>query len=82
MIASHTHDCIALYKRVVGSIIGQTNNSAYQEATDLLLKLKRMLIAHNTQLKIFNEMVKQVAQAYKQKRNMLKLFKEHFSDCF
>lgn len=82
MIASHPHDCIALYKRVVGSIIGQTNNSAYQEATDLLLKLKRMLIANNTQLKNFNEMVKQVAQAYKQKRNMLKLFKEHFSDCF
>lgn len=82
MIASHPNDCISLYQRVVGSIIKQTNNSAYQEATDLLLKLKRMLIANNAELKTFNQMVKQVAQSYKQKRNMQKLFKEHFSDCF
>ena len=82
IIASYPDDCVDLYRRVVKPIIEQGNNSAYQEATDLLLKLEKMLTANNTDLSTFYQMVTLVGETYKPKRNMLKLLKKHFADCF
>ncbi|WP_435234819.1 SWIM zinc finger family protein [Psychromonas sp. PT13] len=82
IIALHPDDTVALYRRVVCLIIEQTNNSAYQEAIDLLLKLENMLKENKAELRGFYQMVTQIGQAYKQKRNMLKLLKEHFAYCF
>jgi len=76
------NDSVELYHRVVGSIISQTNNSAYQEATDLLLKLEKILKTNNADCAVLYSMITKIIKEYKQKRNMMKLLKEHFADCF
>ena len=82
IIAQHPDDSVELYHRVAGSIISQTNNSAYQEATDLLLKLEKILKEKNIDCALLHSMIAKIIKQHKQKRNMMKLLKEHFGDCF
>ena len=82
IIEQKPNDSVELYHRVVGSIISQTNNSAYQEATDLLLKLEKILKTNNIDRAVLHAMITKIISEYKQKRNMMKLLKEHFADCF
>lgn len=82
IIEQKPNDAIALYHRVAGSIISKTNNSAYQEATDLLLKLEKTLKTNDLDCAVFYATIRKIITEYKQKRNMMKLLKEHFADCF
>ena len=82
IIEQNPNDTIALYHRVVGFIISQTNNSAYQEAIELLLKLEKMLKINAIDCAVFYAMIRKLVTEYKQKRNMMKLLKEHFTNCF
>ena len=81
IIVSQPTDAVALYYRVVSSIIAQTNKSAYQEATNLLIKLEKVLKANNIDEVILCQMIDQLCQENKQKRNMVKLLRERFACC-
>ena len=61
-------------------IIGQTNNNAYQQATDLLVNLSKKLLNQNA--KLLTTMLGKLIKQYKAKRNMMKLLKTHFGECF
>ncbi|WP_022941218.1 SWIM zinc finger family protein [Psychromonas hadalis] len=82
IIAFAQQDAVDLYYRVLGTIIEQTNNKAYQQATDLLIKLEKILTANGADAVILYAMIDKIIQQYKQKRNMMKLLKTHFAYCF
>lgn len=73
-------DAVDFYYRVVSIIIGQTNNNAYQQATDLLVNLSKKLLNQNA--KLLTTMLGKLIKQYKAKRNMMKLLKTHFGECF
>jgi uncharacterized Zn finger protein len=80
IVGEHPQEAIDLYARVVLSTISQGNNQAYQQATDLLLRLENKLQdAHTEALQL---MINQVVKQHKAKRNMMKLLKTHFPACF
>lgn len=82
IITAHAQESVDLYYRVLGSIIDQTNNSAYQQATDLLLKLEKNLKVNEADNGMLYSMINKIIKQYKQKRNMMKLLKTHFAQCF
>ncbi|MFT7006418.1 MAG: putative Zn finger protein [Colwellia sp.] len=80
IIASHPQDAVDLYYRVIMVIIDRKKNSAYQEATDLLLHLFKIVSTGDNVL--LTVMVGNIIKHHKAKRNMMKLLKEHFALCF
>jgi uncharacterized Zn finger protein len=80
IVASHPQDAIDLYYRVIMVIIDRKKNSAYQEATDLLLHLSKIVNSANKVL--LTVMIGSIINHHKAKRNMMKLLKEHFALCF
>ncbi|MEZ8157164.1 SWIM zinc finger family protein [Vibrio sp. 10N.286.52.C3] len=67
------------YLRAVSSYIEQTNNTAYDQALELLRRLENMLKSHPTQLATFYSQVAQLATTYKRKRNMFALIQKYYS---
>ncbi len=70
---------LSYYLRVVTVYIEQTNNDAYTSAIELLRKAESLLEPHEKQKAKFYSEVAQLANTYKRKRNMLKLFKQHYA---
>ncbi|UXI00778.1 SWIM zinc finger domain-containing protein [Photobacterium sp. TY1-4] len=73
-------ETLSYYVRVVSAMIEQTNNDAYEKAISLLQQLESQLQNHPNTLAAFYVQVEQLAQTYKRKRNMLKLFQTHYND--
>jgi len=65
--------------RSVSDIIDQTNNQSYKYAIQLLQALETKLSDDHENLACFYQSIKQLAHTYKRKRNMLALFKMHYS---
>lgn len=82
IIASAPQESIDLYYRVLADVISRTNNTAYQEATDLLIKLEKILKANSADITMLTVMIEKIIHQYKQKRNMMKLLKTYFPHCF
>jgi len=82
IVSEYPQDAVNLYYRVIDTVIDQKKNSAYQEATKLLLNLKKKLIVNGVSDDIFLLMIQKVIQKHKAKRNLMKLLKEHFADFF
>jgi len=82
IISEHPQDAVNLYYRIIDAVIDQKKNSAYQEATKLLLNLNEKLIVNDVRDDIFLLMIQKVIQKHKAKRNLKKLLKEHFADYF
>lgn len=70
--ASRPHDAISLYRRVVPTIIDQTNNAAYDEGTVLIRKIGALMKAQN-QSAAFDDYLAQLRVQFKLKRNFIKL---------
>ncbi|MBN3494163.1 SWIM zinc finger family protein [Vibrio neptunius] len=73
------NNTLSYYLRVVTTYIEQTNNEAYATALDLLQKVESLLKPHAEQLAQFYIEVASLAESYKRKRNMLKLFQQHYA---
>lgn len=82
IVEGEAQDAIKLYYRVIGSTIRQGNNRAYKEALELLLDLESMFVDSEHKNGAFIDMIMQLIQDHKPKRNMMKLLKEHYPDCF
>ena len=82
IIAEYPQESVDLYYRVLGVIIDQTSNSAYQEATRLLLKLEKTLKTDSQDCVTLYLMIEKIIKKFKQKRNMMKLLREYFAQCF
>jgi len=82
IMAAHPQESVDLHCRVLDSIIDQTKNSAYQEATDLLLKLEKGFKNSDAKRAILYRMIAKIIKKQKAKRNLMKLLKTHFAQCF
>jgi len=82
IIAEYPQESVDLYYRVLGVIINQTSNSAYQEATRLLIKLEKTLKTNGQDCVTLYLMIEKIIKNFKQKRNMMKLLREYFAQCF
>lgn len=65
-------DAVALYRRVVPPIVGQTNNAAYDEAIKLIRKVGGLMKAQK-QLSQFGDYLAELRVQFKPKRNFIKL---------
>lgn len=67
----HPADAIAAYQRLVDPIVDQRNNSAYDEAAEILKRIKQLMVRlHNNQ--DFHEYLEKVRARHRQKRNFMK----------
>lgn len=81
IMAQYPQESIDLYHKSLSNIIGQTNNDAYREATNLLIKIEKSLKDKNADCTLLYEMIITLAKKFKQKRNMMKLLQEYFPHC-
>jgi len=82
IISDHPQNAVDFIQRAADEIVSQTKNSAYQEATELLLTLEKKLQANNLDCAILYSMIAKIIKQHKAKRNLMKLLKEHFAGCF
>ncbi|MCL1123389.1 SWIM zinc finger family protein [Shewanella surugensis] len=82
IMTEHPQEAMALYYKSLSAIIAQTHNDAYREATDLLLKIEKQLKATNGNCTQLYDMIGDIIKHFKQKRNMMKLLRQHFPQCF
>ncbi|MCF1429201.1 MAG: SWIM zinc finger family protein [Shewanella sp.] len=78
IVQQRPNDALSYYLRVVAVTIEETNNSAYHDAMDKLRKVEKLLATSPDVLAAFYVQVAQLATTYKQKRNMLALFKQYY----
>jgi uncharacterized Zn finger protein len=69
---SHPEDSLAVYQERIESFINQTNNKAYKEAYELLLRVRELMDRLGRQAE-FEEYVELIRLGYKRKRNFMKL---------
>jgi len=70
--AARPADAIALYRRVVPPIIGQTGNAAYADAIKLIRKIGN-LMRNIDQSREFGDYLAELHAQFKPKRNFIKL---------
>lgn len=68
----HPRDAITVYQKLVGPIIGRTNNSAYAEAVVLIRRMKNLLNGPG-ESEEFRQYVGTLRRDFKRKRNFMKL---------
>ncbi len=70
--SSRPDDAASLYRHVVPSIVEQTNNTAYEEAIKLVLKVGGLMNAQS-QSRQFGDYLAELRVQFKPKRNFIKL---------
>lgn len=68
----HPEDALSIYEARIEPLIQQTNNKAYKEAYELLLKV-RSLMRRLGREQEFDEYLEVLRAEYKRKRNFMKL---------
>ncbi len=81
IIGSHPTESVEFYHRVLKDIISRANNDAYQEATNLMIKLETLLTENHSEETLFQQLVQTITKESKQKRNLMALVKTHFAHC-
>lgn len=71
----HPEDALSVYRPAIEPLINQTNNEAYCQAVDLLIKVKN-LMNQLGQVSEFNSLLTDLSTEYKRKRNFIKLLKQ------
>ena len=71
----HPEDSLAIYQERIEPLVNQTNNRAYKEAYDLLLRVREILDRLGRDAE-FEEYVNLLRLEYKRKRNFMKLLDE------
>lgn len=82
IITQHPQESIDLYCKSLSEMIEKTNNDAYREATNLLIKIEKNLKDTNSDCTPLYDMITALIKDFKQKRNMMKLLREYFPECF
>lgn len=82
IMVQHPHESIDLYYKSLSDMIEKTNNDAYREATNLLIKIEKSLKDKNADCTPLYNMITALIKNFKQKRNMMKLLREYFPQCF
>lgn len=82
IVSEHLQASVDLYYRVLDSILRDAKNSAYQQATDLLITLEKNINTNEVDGGIFYQMMNKLIKKHKAKRNLMKLLKTHFVTCF
>lgn len=82
IVSEHLQASVDLYYRVLDSILRDAKNSAYQQATDLLITLEKNINTNEVDGAIFYLMINKLIKKHKAKRNLMKLLKTHFVTCF
>ncbi|MEM9213396.1 MAG: DUF6880 family protein [Cyanobacteria bacterium P01_F01_bin.150] len=72
---SHPEDALSIYKPRIEPLLDQTNNQAYQDAVDLLVKIRDLMVKGDRQAE-FEAYLNEVCRAYKRKRNFIKFLKQ------
>lgn len=68
----HPEDSLAVYQERIEPLINETNNKAYKEAYDLLLRVRELMHYLGRQAE-FDEYLQLLRLEYKRKRNFMKL---------
>jgi uncharacterized Zn finger protein len=68
----HPEDALSVYQPAIEPLINQTNNDAYHQAVDLILKVKAVMMRLG-RVADFEVFVDQLSKTYKRKRNFIKL---------
>lgn len=68
----HPKDTIAVYQKMINPIVNRKNNSSYEEARGLILKIKALMTRTGEESK-FASYLNSVKIAHKPKRNFMKL---------
>ncbi|WP_076923107.1 SWIM zinc finger domain-containing protein [Pseudoalteromonas sp. SK20] len=82
IMAQHPQESIDLYHKSLSDIIEKTNNDAYREATNLLIKIEKSLKDKSADCTPLYNMIAALIKDFKQKRNMMKLLREYFPRLF
>ncbi|MGB3491329.1 MAG: DUF6880 family protein [Elainellaceae cyanobacterium] len=70
--ADHPEDALSIYQPTVEKLIEQTNNTAYADAVQRILKVKELMLQLDRQSE-FEEWRSHIVTTYKRKRNFMKL---------
>ncbi|OGS80228.1 MAG: hypothetical protein A2Z94_00305 [Gallionellales bacterium GWA2_55_18] len=68
----HPGDAVPIYRRLIETAVGQTNNTSYEEAIKLLKRLRPLVVRLGTPTE-FGQYVALLRAKYKAKRNFIKL---------
>lgn len=69
--ADHPQDAIAIYQKIVETYVNRTNNNAYEEAANLVTKVRK-LMQQEKQGREFKAYLEQLQTKFKAKRNFMK----------
>ena len=72
---SRPQDAASLYRRVIPSIVEQTNNAAYEEASKLIRKTGELMKTLK-QARPFGDYLAELRVQFKLKQNFIKLLNE------
>ena len=75
--ADRPQDALAVYRMLVGRVVGATSNAAYQEAVELLGELEQLLAPHDC-ADDHARLVAEVREVNRRKRNLLKLLDQRW----
>jgi len=78
IISSNTTLAFEFYQRIAMSYPQLTNNKAYQQTIDVLIELKQSLPDDTNWGERFEILLDEIKQAYKPKRNLMKLLDQNF----
>lgn len=73
--ADHPEEALSVYQPAIEPLLDQTNNQAYEQAIELLLKIKDLQDRLNQTAK-FETYVAQLKTTYKRKRNFIKFLRQ------
>ncbi|MFG6095008.1 hypothetical protein SPB21_07145 [Leptothoe sp. ISB3NOV94-8A] len=73
--SNHPEDSLAIYQPAIEPLINQTNNEAYHQAIDLIVKVKDVMTKLDRETD-FETFVAQLSESYKRKRNFIKFLKQ------
>lgn len=82
ILMQYPQESIDLYQKSTSEMIEKTNNDAYREATNLLIKMEKNLKDTSADCTPLYEMITTLVKDFKQKRNMMKLLRDYFPHCF
>ncbi len=71
----HPEDALSIYQPMIEPLINQTDNQAYEQAIDLIVKVKALMVRLDQETE-FHEFLVNLTQTYKRKRNFIKFLKQ------
>jgi uncharacterized Zn finger protein len=71
----HPNDAVPIYKEIIVTVLKQANNSAYDEALNLVRKIRELTVRIGRESE-FEDYLAALRVEYKRKRNLMKLLDE------